>query len=75
VTPQEAVAIATDADIDGDSLLTTDITRLQMSNVAKDSELQAPLNRFLNVKRYPLTDKEPSILNATWTPPVVKRIQ
>jgi hypothetical protein len=32
--PQEAVAIATDAHIYGTSLVTTDVTRLQMSNVA-----------------------------------------
>ncbi|MCS5699514.1 DUF1254 domain-containing protein [Cyanobium sp. FGCU-52] len=53
LTPQEAVAIATDAYIYGYSLVTTDVTRLQMSNVAKASELKAPLNQFLNIKRYP----------------------
>jgi hypothetical protein len=53
LTPQEAVAIATDAYIYGYSLVTTDVTRLQMSNVAKATELKAPLNQFLNIKRYP----------------------
>jgi hypothetical protein len=56
VTPQQAVAIATDAYIYGYSLVTTDVTRLQMSNVAKATGLQAPLNQFLNVKRYPPAD-------------------
>jgi hypothetical protein len=56
VSPEEAVAIATDAYVYGYSLVTTDVTRLQMSNVAKATELQAPLNQFLNVKRYPPAD-------------------
>jgi hypothetical protein len=56
VTPEEAVAIATDAYVYGYSLVTTDVTRIQMSNVAKPTELQAPLNQFLNVKRYPPAD-------------------
>lgn len=40
----------------GDSLVTTDVTRLQMSNVAKATELQAPLNQVLSIKRYPPAD-------------------
>jgi hypothetical protein len=56
MTPEEAVAIATDAYVYGYSLVTTDVTRIQMSNVAKPTELQAPLNQFLNVKRYPPAD-------------------
>lgn len=56
LTPQEAVAIATDAYVYGYSLVTTDVTRIQMSNVAGPTELQAPLNQFLNVKRYPGAD-------------------
>lgn len=56
VTLEEAVAIATDAYVYGYSLVTTDVTRIQMSNVAKPTELQAPLNQFLNVKRYPPAD-------------------
>ena len=56
VAPQEAVAIATDAYVYGYSLVTTDVTRIQMSNVAKVDELQAPLNQFLNIKRYPPAD-------------------
>ncbi len=53
---EEAVAIATDAYVYGYSLVTTDVTRLQMSNVATVEELRAPLNQFLNVKRYPPAD-------------------
>ncbi len=56
LAPQEAVAIATDAYVYGYSLVTTDVTRIQMSNVAEATELQAPLNQFLNVKRYPPAD-------------------
>ena len=56
VAPQEVVAIATDAYIYGYSLVTTDVTRIQMSNVATVEELRAPLNQFINVKRYPPAD-------------------
>ena len=56
MSQQEAVAIATDAYFYGHSLVTTDVMRLQMSNVAKMTELQAPLNQFLNIKRYPPAD-------------------
>lgn len=56
VAPKEAVAIATEAYVYGYSLVTTDVTRIQMSNVATVEELRAPLNQFLNVKRYPPAD-------------------
>jgi hypothetical protein len=56
MTPEEAVAIAIDAYVYGYSLVTTDVTRIQMSNVARVEELRAPLNQFLNVKRYPPAD-------------------
>jgi hypothetical protein len=56
VAPKEAVAIATDVYVYGYSLVTTDVTRIQMSNVAKVEALQAPLNQFLNVPRYPPAD-------------------
>jgi hypothetical protein len=56
VAPEEAVAIATDAYVSGYSLVTTDGTRIQMSNVPKIEGLRAPLNQFLNVKRYPPAD-------------------
>src|SRR5262245_61978032 len=53
---QEAVEIATDAYVYGYSLLTTDVTRIQMSNVSAVETLRAPLNQFANVKRYPPAD-------------------
>jgi hypothetical protein len=56
VDAKEAVEIATDAYVYGYSLVTTDVTRIQMSNVAAVEELSAPLNQFANVKRYPPAD-------------------
>lgn len=56
LAPQEAVAIATDAYVYGYSLVTTDVTRVQMSNVAQVEALRAPVNQFVNVKRYPPAD-------------------
>jgi hypothetical protein len=51
-----AAADAMDAYVYGYSLLTTDVTRVQMSNVAKLEELRGPINQFVNVKRYPPAD-------------------
>ena len=56
VDPKEAVEIATDAYVYGYSLVTTDVTRIQMSNVDKAGMLNAPLNQFANVPRYPPAD-------------------
>lgn len=53
ITPVEVLKIAKEAYIYGYSLMTTEITRVQMSNVPKEEELQAPLGQFINVKRYP----------------------
>ncbi len=53
---KEAVDIATDAYVYGYSLITTDVTRIQMSNVAKQGVLNAPLNQFANVPKYPPGD-------------------
>jgi len=53
---KEAVDIATDAYVYGYSLLTTDVTRIQMSNVPSVEALKAPPNQFVNVKRYPPAD-------------------
>lgn len=47
---------ALDAYIYGYSLLTTEVTRVQMSNVAKAEGLHAPMGQFINVKRYPPAD-------------------
>jgi hypothetical protein len=54
---KEAVDIATDAYVYGYSLVTTDVTRVQMSNVDKATpSLQGPVNQFTNVPRYPPAD-------------------
>ena len=55
-TPEEAKAIAMEAYIYGYSLITTDVTRVQMSNVAKVEGLHAPAGQFINVPRYPPAD-------------------
>src|SRR5262245_48048180 len=44
---------ALDAYIYGYSLVTTDVTRVQMSNVPKVEALRAPINQFINIPRYP----------------------
>ena len=49
----EARQIALDAYVYGYSLVTTDVTRLQMSNVPKVEEIRAPLGTFFNVRGYP----------------------
>lgn len=56
LTPEAARAIAIDAYIYGYSLVTTDITRLQMSNVAEAGLMSAPLGSFFNVRGYPPAD-------------------
>src|SRR5262245_26075212 len=53
---KEAVEIAIGAYGYGYSLVTTDVTRIQMSNVPAPTQLQAPVNQFANVKRYPPAD-------------------
>jgi hypothetical protein len=53
LSPDEATKIATDAYIYGYSLITTDVTRVQMSNVDKVEEMQAPTGTFFNIKGYP----------------------
>ncbi|MGO4513857.1 DUF1254 domain-containing protein, partial [Bradyrhizobium sp. 2TAF36] len=56
VTPEEARQIAEGAYIYGYSLITTDVTRVQMSNVPKVEGLTAPTGQFINVPRYPPAD-------------------
>ncbi|MEX2093539.1 MAG: DUF1254 domain-containing protein [Pirellulales bacterium] len=56
LTPEDAKSIALDAYIYGYSLVTTDVTRVQMSNVAQVDETRGPMNQFVNVKRYPPAD-------------------
>ena len=56
LTPAEAKQIAEDAYVYGYSLITTEVTRVQMSNVAKVERLHAPMDQFANVQRYPPAD-------------------
>ena len=53
---EEAKEIAHEAYIYGYSLITTEVTRVQMSNVPKAEGLQAPMGQFVNVPRYPPAD-------------------
>ena len=52
----ESEQIAFDAYIYGYSLVTTEVTHVQMSNVDKVEGLHAPAGQFINVKRYPPAD-------------------
>ena len=56
VTPAEARAIAKEAYIYGYSMMTTEVTRVQMSNIPKPKGMSAPMGQFGNVKRYPSAD-------------------
>ena len=56
VTPDEAKKIALDAYVYGYSLVTTEVTRVQMTNVEKPEGMHAPMGQFFNVKRYPPAD-------------------
>jgi hypothetical protein len=52
----EAERIMLEAYIYGYSLITTEVTRVQMSNVPAAEGLRAPMGQFINVKRYPSAD-------------------
>jgi hypothetical protein len=52
----EAEQIAFDAYIFGYSLITTEVTRVQMTNVPRAETLRSPMGQFLNVRRYPPGD-------------------
>lgn len=52
----EAVEIATDAYVYGYSLVTTDVTRIQMSITAAVEALRAPPNQFAHIERSPPAD-------------------
>ena len=56
ITPAEAQQIATDAYVYGYSLITTEVTRVQMSNVPKVEGFNSPMGQFVNVPRYPPAD-------------------
>jgi hypothetical protein len=52
----ELLQIAKDAYVYGYSLITTEVTRVQMTNVDKVSGLHGPMGQFINVPRYPPAD-------------------
>ena len=56
LSEKEASEIALEAYIYGYSLVTTEVTRVQMSNVPKVEGFRGPMNQFVNVKRYPPAD-------------------
>src|SRR5262245_44896885 len=56
LSADEAREIAIDAYVYGYSLITTEVTRVQMSNVPKAEGTRGPMNAFVNVKRYPPAD-------------------
>jgi hypothetical protein len=56
LTPDEAKQIAMDAYVYSYSLITTEVTRVQMSNVPKVQGMRAPMGSFANIKRYPPAD-------------------
>lgn len=56
LTPEEAKSIAVDSYVYGYSLITTEVTRVQMSNVPGVEAMKAPMNTFFNVKKYPPGD-------------------
>jgi len=56
ITSAEAQQIATDAYVYGYSLITTEVTRVQMSNVPKVGGFNSPTGQFVNVPRYPPAD-------------------
>lgn len=56
VSPDEARAIATEGYVYFYPLVTMDITRKQLTNVAKPDGLAAPMNQFANVRAYPTAD-------------------
>ncbi|CAN5238922.1 DUF1254 domain-containing protein [soil metagenome] len=53
LSDKETIAIATEAYIYGYSLITTEVTRVQMTNVPKMEGLRGPMGQFINMKRYP----------------------
>lgn len=56
LTVDESKAIAMDAYIYGYSLITTEVTRVQMTNVDKPDGTRGPMGKFVNIPRYPPAD-------------------
>ncbi|MFT3805264.1 MAG: DUF1214 domain-containing protein [Burkholderiaceae bacterium] len=53
---EEARKIAFDAYVYGYSLITTEVTRVQGTNVPAPERLRAPIGHFINLKRYPTAE-------------------
>lgn len=53
LTPEQAQSTAVDAYIYGYSLVTTEVTRVQMSNVPEVEQIRAPTGTFFNIPGYP----------------------
>jgi hypothetical protein len=53
---EEAAGIAVEAYVYGYSLITTEVTRVQMSNFPKAEGMHAPMGQFANALRYPPAD-------------------
>lgn len=56
LSPREAEQIGLEAYLYGYSLITTEVTRVQMTNVSKIEGMHVPMGEFFNVKRYPPAD-------------------
>jgi hypothetical protein len=56
LSAREAAEIGEAAYIYGYSLITTEVTRVQMTNVPKIEALRGPMGQFVNVPRYPPGD-------------------
>lgn len=56
VAASEEAQLLMDAYVYGYSLITTEVTRVQMSNVSEVRGLHAPVGQFINVRRYPPAD-------------------
>jgi hypothetical protein len=56
VNVKPVIDIATDAYVFGYSLMTSEVTRVQSTNVSKVEGIKAPLNELASLKRYPPAD-------------------
>lgn len=52
----QLLQIAQDAYVYGYSLITTEVTRVQMTNVDKVAGTRGPMGQFINIQRYPPAD-------------------
>ncbi len=75
LSASEAKKIAIEAYIYGYSLITTEVTRVQMTNVDKvQGGLRGPMGKFINVKQTQLPSNLPPG-KGTWRPPAVMMVK